>query len=184
MRKYVTLCLALVIAFSPVCLVFAQDDKPDSSTAKSAAPAEDNHFYHLEFAVKEIDGNGKVINSRSYSTICASNKPGRTGSIRTGSRVPIYTGEKNQIQYIDLGVNIDIMRAHVVANDLAMELSVEVSSAADSPNPEAHPTPIIRQNRWESSLVVPLNKPVIIFSSDDLNSKGKIQLEVTAVFIK
>lgn len=184
MRKTIMLCLALAFALSPACLVFGQDDKPDSSATKSAAPAEESHFYHLEFVVKELDGNGKVINSRSYSTMCASNKPGRTGSIRTGSRVPIYTGEKNQIQYIDLGVNIDIMRAHLVGNDLAMELSVEVSSAADSPNPEAHPTPIIRQNRWESSLVVPLGKPVNIFSSDDLNSKGKIQFEVTASLIK
>jgi len=43
--------------------------------------------------------------------------------------------------------------------------------------------PTIRQNRWSSSVVVPLSKPTVIFSSDDLTSKRQFQLELTATLI-
>ena len=40
--------------------------------------------------------------------------------------------------------------------------------------------PMIRQNRWTSNVVVPLKKPTVIFSSDDLTTKHQMQLELTA----
>jgi hypothetical protein len=40
--------------------------------------------------------------------------------------------------------------------------------------------PTIRQNRWVSTVAVPLKKPTVIFSSDDLTSKRQMQLELTA----
>jgi hypothetical protein len=40
--------------------------------------------------------------------------------------------------------------------------------------------PVIRQNRWSSSVIVPLGKPTTIYSSDDITSKRKVQIELTA----
>src|SRR5258708_39660729 len=109
MRKTIMFGLALVIAFSAADRVLAQETKTEgtNSTSKAAA-TEGVHFFHLEFVIKEIGDDDKVINSRSYSTMCVTGRSGRSGSIRTGSRVPIYTGEKHEGQYIDLGVNIDV----------------------------------------------------------------------------
>jgi hypothetical protein len=186
MRKILMLCLAALITLSSAHSLFAQEDKPGeaASPAKSAAPAQESHFYHLEFVVKEIGPDGKVVNSRSYTTMCASNRSGRSGSIRTGSRMPIYTGDRSQIQYIDLGINLDIQHVTPIGSDLAMDINVEVSGAAESQATDTHPTPIIRQNRWESAVLLSLGRPTIIFSSDDLSSKGKVQVELTVTPIK
>jgi hypothetical protein len=185
MRKILMLCLVLLIAFSPARALLGQDEKSEpSSSAKNAPPTQDSHFYHLEFVVKEIGPDGKVVNSRSYTTMCASNRSGRSGSIRTGSRVPIYTGDRSQIQYIDLGINLDIQHVTPIGSDLAMDINVEVSGAAESQATDTHPTPIIRQNRWESAVLLSLGRPTIIFSSDDLSSKGKVQVELTVTPIK
>jgi hypothetical protein len=33
---------------------------------------------------------------------------------------------------------------------------------------------------WDSIVLVTIGKPTVVFSSDDLDSKGKMQVEVTA----
>jgi hypothetical protein len=54
--------------------------------------------YRLEFVVKEV-GDGKVINSRSYSTIISTGHSRE--SMRTGSRVPRQTGSPtNPYEYM------------------------------------------------------------------------------------
>ncbi|MGO9094275.1 MAG: hypothetical protein ACLQGV_03555 [Bryobacteraceae bacterium] len=144
-------------------------------------------FYKLEFVVKEVEG-GKVLNARSYSTLAAADA--RDGaSIRTGSRIPIFApGPPNQpnsvAQYIDVGVNIDCRNIKDSQHDLSLFVAAEVSSQGSEP---AAPAPVgaqlpptIRQNKWNSLVVVPLSKPTVIFSSDDLTSKRQFQLELTA----
>ncbi len=44
--------------------------------------------------------------------------------------------------------------------------------------------PVIRQNVWDSTVLVPIGKPTVVFSSDDLDSKGKMQVEVTATRVE
>jgi hypothetical protein len=148
------------------------------------APAQETHaeapeaHYHLEFIVRELGEDGKVVNSRVYRTDMSTKS---LSSIRTGTRIPVHVSSKEgDIQYLDVGVNIDCNRAHETAQGLAMEITTEVSSLA-SPSGVAEPTtPIIRQNRWMSSTVVPFGKPTILFSSDNLENKGKLQVELTA----
>ena len=41
-----------------------------------------------------------------------------------------------------------------------------------------------RQTKWGANVLAPLGKPTVIFSSDDLTTKGQTQLEVTATPIK
>jgi hypothetical protein len=43
--------------------------------------------------------------------------------------------------------------------------------------------PVIRANRWSANVMVPITKPSIIFSSDNLQDKGKLQVELTATRI-
>jgi hypothetical protein len=148
--------------------------------AKSAA--EQPKYFHLDFVVKELE-SGKVINARHYSTTVATGDSAPYNcTMRTGSKVPVPTGTSGgnptQFQYIDVGVNIDCRAAKEIDGSLAISVTAEISNAAASSNP-----PLIRQTKWSSNVIVPIGKPTVIFSSDDVTTKGQMQLELTATAI-
>lgn len=164
----------------------AQDaDKPaESAKSAEATPS----FYHLVFVVQEVDAGGKPVNSRTYTTTVSTDKH-FWGQIRTGSRIPIATGASSssdakgsdytQIQYIDVGVNFDLGRVIEVGRQLSLDLTADVSSLADTIDSTTH-RPVIRQNKWRASVIIPIGKATTIFSSDELDSKGSLQVTVTA----
>lgn len=163
------------------------------NTPESPAPPAAQQFYRLHFAVKELSDTGGVTNTRTYEETIA------TGSladqqIKTGSRVPIATGSyassgspanlaNTQFQYIDLGVDLDVRNAAVRGDKLSFRLKAEVSSVARQTEIAGVGEPVIRQNSWDSTLTVPIGKPTVVFSADDLDSKGKMQVEVTATAV-
>lgn len=139
------------------------------------------HVYHLFFRLQELDGGGKIVNTRSFSTTLATGM-GHDASIRSGTRVPVRTKDDKDgpaYTYIDVGVNIDARNALEEESSLNLVVNAEASSLI-APVSSSSANPVIRQNRWSSSLGVPIGKPTIIFSSDNLEDKGKIQLEMTA----
>ena len=152
---------------------FAQAEK-ESATA----------FYHLEFVTKELDEN-KVINSRSYSMIVSDRSNEGGDSIRTGTRLPIATGANpTQYTYVDLGVSIDCRNVREVSGQLAVLISADISTAASETGVASALPPVIRQYKWNSTVIVPLRKATQVYSSDDLASKRKFQLELTATPVK
>jgi hypothetical protein len=152
-------------------LAFAQGQ------AKEAASIEEPKYFHLDFVLKELE-NAKVINSRSYATTVATNDPSKS-IIRAGNKVPVQTGgASGNLTYIDVGVNIDCWSARASQDRLALYVSAESSSA---PTNQPSTAPMIRQNKWDSVVVVPFRKPTVVFTSDDPGSKHQIQLELTAV---
>ena len=136
-------------------------------------PSDASRFYKLEFTLKELSG-GKVTNSRSYVTIGRSQHNNQ--SIRTGDKLPVAQGGGGYT-YVDVGVNIDVTDLSQTGNDLRLRVTSEISNAEKDP---ALPTPIIRQTRWSSNVVLPLKKPTVLFSSDSAGSKSQTQLELTA----
>ena len=197
MRKLAIVCCILLLMPALVLRARAQETAKAPETAKPAEPP--SHYYHLEFVVQELGSDGKPTNSRTYSTIIATGRRGREqmSAIRTGSRVPIITGALHgpggeardakleyQYQYLDIGVNIDAEDVQELGGELAIYLKAEISSLA----PEAAPStasglindPVVRQNSWQASVLIPVGKPKVVFSSDALNTKGAMQLVVTA----
>lgn len=138
-------------------------------------------FYRLDFAVKELDA-GKVVNSRSYWTaVATTTEP--SCRIRTNSQVPVpTTADGSQFQNLQLGVSIDCGRVMDHETAVSLRVGAEIKSIIQEPAPTNAATrqPIIRENRWDSTVVVPLKKPTVIFSSDDLTTKHQMQLELTA----
>jgi hypothetical protein len=190
MRKFALMSSLLLFALALPPLARAQDaDKPveDAKTAEDAP-----NYYHLVFVVQELDAAGKPVNSRTYTTN-VSTDPKHSGSIRTGSRIPIATGafasggEKGQVetqfQYIDVGVNFDIRRIEDVRHELGIDLAAEISSVAEASDARLH-QPVIRQNRWQTQVLIPISKATVLFSSDSLDSKGSLQVTVTATPIQ
>lgn len=192
MRKIISVCLLLfAAALTPHGR--AQDTAKTPEAAK--APEPPAHYYHLEFLIQEVGSDGKPTNSRTYSTTVSTGRMDHYGAIRTGSRVPIITGALHgptgtsesklefQYQYLDVGVNIDTENVHEKDGQLSMLLKAEVSSLADPTHtsPTDLPNdPVIRQNMWQASVLIPIGKPTVVFSSDALDSKGGMQLSITA----
>jgi hypothetical protein len=154
-----------------------QDTKPQETA--TPAPKADTHYYHLEFVLKELSDNGNVVNSRIYHTSVSTN--GRSVSVRTGTKIPVRTNDKGgDFQYIDVGVNLDCGQAQETAQGLSLQISAEISSLANASGASEAIAPIVRQNRWSSYALVPIGKPTVVFSSDNLENKGRMQVEVTA----
>jgi len=136
-------------------------------------------FYKLEFVVKEVEG-AKVVNSRSYFMTVPLEAPGQSGngnSIRTSSRVPLATPGSTQFSYSDVGVSLDCRGLHETPSGISVNLSADITTNSIEP---ALPAPVLRQNRWSSTVVVPVKKPTVVYASDDATSKRQMQLELTA----
>jgi Bacterial type II and III secretion system protein len=186
MRKIALTCCLLFLMPVFGVRAFGQDTANALETAK--APEAVIHYYHLVLVVQEMGADSKPVNSRSYSTAVSTNAH-NAASIRTGSRVPIATGYvsngeskalvNTQFQYVDVGVNFDVRDVHEVGRQLTFDLSSEVSSVADSSNPNLR-QPVIRENKWHSMVFIPIGKPTVVFTSDSVDSKGSMQVVVTA----
>jgi hypothetical protein len=166
MPKPIVLCLAFFLA-STASHAFAQQENKPAPTPE--------HFFHLSYAVQEVAENGKVINSRIYTTNIGTD--GNFVSLKTGDKIPLRTDDKGTVQYLDIGINIDSGKAEEVDGKLALKVNAEVSS--NSPV-DANTAPVIRQNSWTARVLLPLSKPTVIFSSDNLQDKGRMQVELTA----
>jgi len=180
MRKRALVCSLLVITIGPVLTTSAQESAKAPESSKVQEAAKPVHYYHLDFVIEELSADGKPVNSRTFST-SVSTDPKSWTQIRSGSKVPVATSQaaEAQIQWMDLGVNVDVHNAHEVERQLALDLSTEFNSAAASNSQDVH-RPVIRTNRWQASLLIPIGKSTVAFSSDSLESKGSTRVLVTA----
>jgi hypothetical protein len=182
MHRMTMLCCLLLLAFSCENKALSQEAaKAAPETAKSSeAPV---HYYHLEFVVQELGETGKVVNSRSYATTTSTDRTDAFVSIRTGSKVPIQIAAEN-IQYMDVGINFDVHKVHEINGKLAFDLSAELSNLAAPAGVSQPSTPVVRNNRWQAPVLVPLNKPTVVFTSDSLDTKGSMQIVLTATLVQ
>lgn len=189
MRKIIAVSSFLLFSLVFGLHSLAQDGSkaPEPSQASEAAA----HYYHLEFVVQELSKDGKPTNSRAYTTTVSTDSHG-TMSIRTNSKIPIVVSEISsngggspnvQFQYQDVGVNIDAMRAREVGHQLSLDLTANITSVAENLDARLH-QPIIRQNKWQAVVLIPIGKPTVVFTSDALDSKGSMQLVATATAIQ
>lgn len=180
-KSIATLAAAFTLSLLPIA-ARAQNPPP---TPAEPAPS----FYHLHFAVEELNAAGQVTNTRTYDEILrteAQQDHLYNQQIKTGSRVPITTGSSaasTQFQYIDLGVNLEVHDVKEEPKSLSFELHANIESIARQTQIAGTNEPVIRQNSWDSLVIVPIGKPTVVFSSDDLDSTGKMRVEVTATRI-
>src|SRR5215469_3490877 len=193
MRKFTIVCCFLLLVPALGLRARAQETAKAPDTAKPPEPPA--HYYHLEYVVQELGADGKPTNSRTYSTIVGTERNEQFSAIRTGSRIPIITGAyqgpnssptdsgklQYQYQYVDVGVSIDTQNVREVGRQLAIDLKAEISALAESrPSPELVNDPVIRQNPWKASVLIPIGKPTVVFSSDAIENKGGMHFVVTA----
>lgn len=167
-------CLSLGV------VALAQDKQDDSGAEKKQGnpPAQINHkFYRLDYVLREMDG-AKEISKRNY--MLTTRTDGNMNDLRTGNRVPINTAEK-QIQYIDVGVNIDT-QVKESAGGLWLSARAEMSSVA--PEMGSSGVPIIRQTKGDGNIPLTPGKSALVFSADDPSTTRRFELSVTATELK
>ena len=152
---------------------------PTFALAQEKPPAPEPAHYKLTFRLMQANSDGKITNSRIYSIIVAATAGSqRPQSIRTGDRIPAANN------YIDVGTNIDTNDVRLTDQTLSLRVDVESSSALKTDTTGNGGLPLIRRTTWGSQVVVPLSKPTVIFTADNVSDTGKTELELTATEIK
>jgi hypothetical protein len=131
--------------------------------------------YRVDFSINELD-DGKKINTRHYSMNLTDDQP--ANELKIGTRVPVEA-EQGKFQYIDVGTSI-FCHLSVRPNSLSLQVKAEISNfALPDQGARGGGQPLIRQMSISGGTLVLSDKPVIIGSVDDPNSKHQFQLEVT-----
>ncbi len=173
---------SLMLAASLLCgsPMLAQADQTAQPASSPLAT------YKLTFVVTQLI-KGKPEGRRTYTALFT--PEGTPGSLRAGNRVPVPTGTNTsgvstQYQYIDVGVNFDFRTPGELAKqfrdrpEVPLYVNAEVSSYSSSTTPGVN-APLIREEKWGSEFVLPLNKPALLFSSDDPAVDETTQVELT-----
>lgn len=140
--------------------------------------------YKLTYRLLEVGTDGKIANSRTYVAIIGTGQ-GENGpaKVRAGDRIPIPINKSaggTEIQYQSVGTDIDSSHPHIKDRQLSLNVTA-ASSSVGKPAADGIPnSPVFRETRWESNVVVTLDKPTIIFSSENVSDTGKTELELTA----
>jgi hypothetical protein len=171
--------ILLLLTVVTVCVAQEQPKKQDVSSAPATQPLpKKTTAYKLDFKVYEL-AEGKRVNEREYSlNTTALERDSPYSSLRIGVRVPVPAGEKQN--YMDVGMNI-MCRLTDEAGKLLANVRLEMTSFMDA-YPESHsPTmPMLRNTNLYLDSILDPGRPRTIGSVDDLNSKKRIQVEVTA----
>jgi hypothetical protein len=167
---------ALTAALVCPGLVRAQEKAPETVLA----------HYKLTYRLLQIGDDGKIANSRTYFAIIgAGNGDSAPAKIRTGDKFPVLVREGGtDYNYQDVGTKIDTFHPQIHDRQLSLQVSALSSSIAKGASNGLPNAPVVRQTSWESSVVVTLDKPTIIFTSDNVSDTGKTELELTATEIK
>ncbi len=192
MRKFTILFCLMLLALPLSQNIYAQDtpnllsSKAPDAAKPAALPV---HYYHLEFSVQQISPEGKLAPPSTYTTTVSTDSS-EPMSIRADSKVPILAGswlgvakENQQVSYQDIGVHIDARDAHETGGKLTFNLIAELTTLAAPTNPDIHQY-VIRQNRWQAWVLIPVGKPTTVFTSDDFYNKGGVQILVTATLLQ
>ena len=178
MRGISKACPAVVAGIVLIMLVhsgWAQEaGERAGSTATSQSVPKKANGYRVDFVIRELE-DGKRVNARSYMMMIDSDRPGYA-KLRVGSRVPIATGA-NQVQYQDVGMNIDCRLVQEPDDSLGLATSIEWSSIApDEGSSRPVNNPVLRQLRFVADSPIPAAKPSVIGTMDEITIDAKTYL--------
>lgn len=169
-----------IVFFVSLIVLFATA----ATAAQSATGATESpkRCYAMNYVLKELDGT-KVISQRSYElkTFAVSGTtPPQWTRLRVGNRVPTGTGK--DVNYVDIGVNID--NALRESGDLLqLDVTADISSAVPDTGSSMAP-PTVRQVKGTAAATIVPGKPAVVFAADDPSSQHRFELQVTATLVR
>ena len=137
--------------------------------------------YRLTYTLTETEG-GKRVGTQHFAMIVVS---GRKTVLKQGNRVPLVTGSvstsggaQTQVQYLDIGLNIDASIEESADDGVKLNTAVEQSSIAEGKSGFGTQDPIVRQAKLEGTSILTAGKPLILGSMDIPSSARRLDIEV------
>ena len=156
-----------------------------TSTAIQRVPARDT--YRLEYTITELE-DGKKLNARSFAVLCEDRGGPTRGVLKVGTRFPVTSlgeaGKPAEVQYLDLGINIEARLDLTASGELSLQSDFEMSSMAEDPAAHNANFPVIRQFRITSFNAVIPGKPTAIATADDVTTHRQYQIQLTAAKLR
>jgi hypothetical protein len=180
-RTFISMLLVAVV----VATCLAQDQTKKEESAVKPTDKGPTIAYKLDYKVFELE-DGKRINQRDFTSLAtATEHGGPMSQLRIGTRVPVSTpGEKPN--YLDVGFNVNSSIGSEPGGKISASIRMELSSFAvpeQNADPRSASMPVLRNSNFAIWTVLTPGKPQIIASIDDINSKKRMQVEVTATRI-
>jgi len=164
-----------------------EEKKQDEAAPTHAEKAEKMVGVKATIIFAEFEGDKKV-KSLPYTLVLAAREgpggypPVGYSKLRMGSRVPVYTGKENGMQYLDVGSNIDCQASRLPDGSFDLRLGLDRSwiegdvpvpvEKTTQPASGQFPEPVIRQFRSDLSLIVRDGQSVeSTFATDPLSGK-------------
>jgi hypothetical protein len=193
-----TVQVAAVLLLGMLSPMVSAQDKPKSDDKAKAEVQSTSIKLQIIFA--EFDGDKKVKSLPYVMYMNAPNSPELKAGwdkMRIGSRIPVYTGN-NQMQYQDVGTNIDARSAYAEGGHLVLQLDFERSwvegdvsvpitktDAASSDTASGHfREPIIRAFRSELYMKLHEGQPVESTMATDPISGKVVKVEISFTVVK
>jgi hypothetical protein len=155
-----------------------QSTKQEQPARKEAMA---DNAYKLVFNIYELE-DGKRINQRDYAMVARTMEGWST--LKIGTRVPIETAKKQgdvEIQYLDVGLEVKcIVREFMGKVQARMEIRSSSFAMPEQGAGSSSALPVVRNTDATLSTFLIPGKPSVVASLDDVNSKKRIQVEVTA----
>ena len=152
---------------------------------------------HVIFA--EFDGDKKV-KSMPYTTLLTADAAHglEFAKLRIGNRVPLYTGKENELQYMDVGMNIDLRADRLDDGKFGVKVALErswvegdvripVTRTADAQtggSPGEFKEPVIGQYKTDLYLLLRDGQTVESTLATDPLSGRLLKIEFTLTVVK
>jgi hypothetical protein len=167
-------------------------EKPGQDVATEARQPETTPL-RISVTFTEFEGDKKVKSLPYTMVVVADGRPPKT-IVKMGSRVPVYTGKENGMQYLDVGSNLECQASRARENrfDIRLDLDrswvegdvqVPVDRGTSSQSSGQFPEPIVRQFRSALSLTLRDGQTVeSTFATDPLSGKVfKVEVSLNVV---
>jgi len=166
-----------------LALVVAMGGKTRLMQAQELVVQDHITAYRVDFTINEFE-EGKKINARHYSMNLSVGpvNVGPTKELKIGTRVPVEA-EQGKFQYLDVGTNISA-QLREFKGATSLDVRVDISNFATPDQATKGGQGLLRQMVISGSTLVGLDKPMVVGTVDDPNSKREFQLEVTVTKLK
>jgi hypothetical protein len=189
---------AAILLATLMMLALCASAQDKGKVQDESAPARAGKMTSVKVGITfaEFEGDKKVKSLPYTLVVVADEKQfNNSAKLRMGSRVPVYTGKENGMQYLDVGSNIDCQASRMADGSFDLRLgmdrswvegdvSVPVEKSSTQPVSGQFPEPIIRQFRSDLGLILRDGQSVeSTFATDPLSGKV-FRVEVALSVIK
>lgn len=169
LRKLAPMLAAAALLSGMPALAASPAPQQSAAQAKDATPA----FYNLVFRVIDRDGK-RIVSSRSYKTSVSTDRGMGGAQIRARDYFAVPGKDAREV-----GFDVSVFGNRLVGDNLALTMNGSLSSLPTDEGSAASPV-LVRSNSWGAVVLLQVNKPTIVYSSDDPSSTHEFEVELTA----